>query len=215
MLLLEVYVAQHKSTEALAILDSEQIGISSSVGQQDWELVRRKVNLLHHLEEGTHQFEYCSALLRDALLENSRDSEQLKSFTHGKAGDDWSVWFGFVHGRYKVSHQEPDPPTIEPTTHTTDQDMDERYQTIVTSFLNLPNPRNAALAILETTSLAQYDLLESLCCFIRLFCTKPTCFRDIRRFLGDLKKDQQWPLLDYTAQCARDLRPTGDDAVSH
>lgn len=200
LLLLEVYTSQRKHTEALKILDDEWYSDNASFGRRDWEFARHKLELLDLAGFRTRQWEFCTMLLNDALPDDLRDPPQFRAFEYGKAGDDWLVWKGLLSA-FAASDQ------------TKKEARRSRAEELINSFEQLPDPRNAKLAAVALLEPRTDGFFERLCSFIRIFCAKQTCFRDIRPYIEQIRQDQQWPLLQYVAQCAKDLQPSGDSNV--
>lgn len=90
--LLDVYESQGKREEALAVLQSDRIGVSSRIGKHSWDLVLREIELSESVGVWLDQFKYCFTLLEDALPTNSR--HPVHGF--GDTGNNWSVWVAIL-----------------------------------------------------------------------------------------------------------------------
>ncbi|KAI9733054.1 MAG: hypothetical protein M1834_003599 [Cirrosporium novae-zelandiae] len=84
-LLVEVYLCQDRGEEAIAVLDSPHLGISSRIGKNSWPLVRTKLEVLKILQDWKHLYKYSKDLLK--RLESDENSFNLAQST-----DDELVW---------------------------------------------------------------------------------------------------------------------------
>ncbi len=96
-LLLAVYRHHGKIKEALEILNSPNLGISSSVGKSDWSLVLGKLNLLEEAGLWQEKWDYCKMLLESALSRNSGATNGTKEESVASQGDDWRLWTGLIN----------------------------------------------------------------------------------------------------------------------
>lgn len=101
-----VYRAQGKYDEALAVLDSPYLGITSLVGNYSWELVRVKINIYEMCNRWEELWQFCQELLMDALPNNLRDCSRIPFHKYGAFGDDWKVWVGLVDSSIKIGTPE-------------------------------------------------------------------------------------------------------------
>lgn len=107
LLVLKIYSEQDKYHEALAILDNDRFGIESKVGNNAWELVRLRVDLLGRSNRREEQWAYCRTLLVGALPDHLRD-KLVEPFNciFGKMGDDWAIWDGLIAAAHALDGQE-------------------------------------------------------------------------------------------------------------
>ena len=97
LLLLEVYIAQHKHSEALAILEDPRTGFVSHLSQNKWEIARYMIGLYELSENWKGEWDLCSAILVNArpdIFNETNDDSTIYNF--GGLGDDWRVWDGLV-----------------------------------------------------------------------------------------------------------------------
>ena len=199
LLLLEVYEKQKKFSEALNVL--EYYSNNASFVRNDWEFARRKLKLLYQADFRTRQWEFCVAVLNSALPDDLQVSQEAPFSKYGKAGNDWWVWKGLLSAFTASAQIEKDA-------------KGSQAIELIKSFLRLPDSRNARLAAIALHDPGTNGFFEQLCSFIRTFCSKSTCFRDIRPYIQRIEQDQQWPLLQCAAHSAKDLRPDDDQNVS-
>ena len=97
LLLLEVFTAQHKYSEALAILEDPRTGFSSHLSKNNWEIARCLIGLYELSSNWKNQWNVCSAILvnaRPGIFDEMVDESAKYDF--GELGDDWRVWDGLV-----------------------------------------------------------------------------------------------------------------------
>ena len=63
LLLVKIFESQGRYAEALQILDSEHLGISSRIAQNDWSFVRAKLLTLEKAEKWNESLAFTRALL--------------------------------------------------------------------------------------------------------------------------------------------------------
>ena len=97
LLLLEVYVAQHKYQDALAILEDRRTGFVSHLSQNKWQVIRYMIGLYELVGNWEGEWNICSAILVNARPDifNKIDDEST-TYDFGGLGDDWRVWDGLV-----------------------------------------------------------------------------------------------------------------------
>ena len=96
LLLIRVYRAQGRFSEAAVIARDSRSGLESPVGRNSWELARQLIDLLELSHQWTELWQLCQQLLVDAR-DNSLDGRfHLTHFHFGKLGDDWRVWQAFI-----------------------------------------------------------------------------------------------------------------------
>lgn len=87
-LLVKIYEAQNRHDELLEILDSQNLGISSRIAQNDWSFVRTKMLILEKLGRWEEGLKLARELL--ALPDSSTDDAKAAASVEEK--DDWKVW---------------------------------------------------------------------------------------------------------------------------
>lgn len=104
--MLSIYREYGQLSEALAILDSQNLGITSSIAKGDWSLIRTKLDILEDDGEWQVEWEYSKSILEtafegtgDALNGDAADDQ-------GANGDDWRVWQGFINASGKLGTNE-------------------------------------------------------------------------------------------------------------
>ena len=97
LLLVEVYVAQHKYVEALAVLENPRTGYASHLTSNKWDIARRMIGLYELSKNWQGEWDVCSAILVNArpdIFDKMTDDSAKYDF--GQLGDDWRVWDGLV-----------------------------------------------------------------------------------------------------------------------
>ena len=105
-LLIRVYRAQGKYSEAAAIARDSRMGLASQLGKNSWELVRQLIALLETSHQWMELWQLCQQLLvdaRDISLERRVDPAH---YDFGKQGDDWKIWQVFIMASSKMNTQE-------------------------------------------------------------------------------------------------------------
>ena len=106
-LLLSIYRRQGYSEEALRILDSPNLGISSNAAKGDWNFVRIKLDLLAERAQWQHLWDFSTSLLDKARqppqeLDNGWDGPKMVDFH----GDDWRVWQCLIQACTRINTAE-------------------------------------------------------------------------------------------------------------
>lgn len=102
LLLLAIYKHQDYIKEALAILDSTNLGILSTVGKGNWSLVREKLDLLEAAGMWQEEWDYCRTLLENARPQTNADTTELHHDALASQGDDWRLWTGLIVSSQKI-----------------------------------------------------------------------------------------------------------------
>ncbi|KAL9614774.1 MAG: hypothetical protein Q9167_000765 [Letrouitia subvulpina] len=89
-LLLLVYEAQGKYTEALKVLDNPRTGIFSAIGNSSWELRLKKLGLLELDGDWQLVFNYCIQLLSSPILLLNGQEGYHKGLR--EVQDQWVIW---------------------------------------------------------------------------------------------------------------------------
>jgi hypothetical protein len=105
-LLLSVYRQQGYKEEALEILDSDNLGIRSTVAKGDWSFVRQKLELLEEQGLWKSEWDFCKMLLDKASPEDSGDKIGENPTAPNAMGDDWKVWQGFLTAARMINTEE-------------------------------------------------------------------------------------------------------------
>ena len=106
LLLIRVYRAQGKYSEAAAVARHSRTGLESPVGRNSWELVRHLIEMLGLSHQWTELWQLCQQLLVDAR-DNSLDRRfHLTHFPFGKLGDDWKIWQALITASSNIGSQE-------------------------------------------------------------------------------------------------------------
>ena len=97
LLLLEVYIAQQKYSEALEILEDPRTGFVSHLSQNKWEIARYMIGLYELSGKWKSEWDLCSAILVNARPDvfDKIDDDSTR-YNFGELGDDWRVWDGLV-----------------------------------------------------------------------------------------------------------------------
>lgn len=103
-LLVRVYRAQGKYSEAAAIVRDSRTGMDSSLGRNSWELVRQLIDLLELSHQWLELWQLCQQLLVDARDQSVE--RRLKHYPFGKLGDDWKVWQAIITATSKIGTKE-------------------------------------------------------------------------------------------------------------
>lgn len=97
-----VYKHQGYVKEALAILDSTNLGILSTVGKSNWSLVREKLDLLEAAGMWQEEWDYCRTLLENARPQTDADTTKPHHYALASQGDDWRLWTGLIFSSKKI-----------------------------------------------------------------------------------------------------------------
>ena len=96
LLLIRVYRAQGRYSEAVVIAKDSRSGLESPIGRNSWELARQLMDLLELSHQWTELWQLCQQLLVDARDNSLNGRFNLIHFPFGKLGDDWRVWQAFI-----------------------------------------------------------------------------------------------------------------------
>jgi N-terminal acetyltransferase B complex non-catalytic subunit len=209
-LLLELlsYVAPGDANkEALDVLNSENLGVDSTIGGGDWwGLARKRLDLLESTEDWRSLFETCKTLLpkpqkaaeTNGNGEASKDEEKSDEKPEGVQGrgDDWRVWDGFVLAAGKL-YDDGDKPVAK-----------ESLEKILEHRKALPagSSRHGDLALVKFSSLfhdkndgpeGTPTLLEAVEEYFVNTGNKSCCFEDIQVYLEMLEDSEKKDFLKY------------------
>lgn len=87
----------------MRILDSPNLGISSSVAKGDWSFVCQKLEILEEQKRWHDVWAFCKTLLVDASPTLKHDD---KSSSEANTGDDWRIWKAFIHAATEINKPE-------------------------------------------------------------------------------------------------------------
>ena len=105
-LLIRVYRAQGKYSEAVAVTRDSRVGLGSQLGRNSWELVRQLIALLELSHQWVEVWQLCQQLLLDARDYYLEGRVRSAHYDFGKPGDDWKVWQVFIAASSKINTQE-------------------------------------------------------------------------------------------------------------
>jgi N-terminal acetyltransferase B complex non-catalytic subunit len=97
LLLIKIFESQGRHDEIVKILDSENLGLSSRVVQNDWSFVGVKLSSLEKGEMWTQGLSYAKSLLAIPGNEEERKSLQER--------DDWAVWKLLLNSTRNINSQ--------------------------------------------------------------------------------------------------------------
>ena len=220
-LLLRVYRDHGRLQEAVDILNSQNLGMRSITGADQWELTRQYLEMLEIREDWPKLFATCWQ-----LLNGSRNPDHAQEmFGYGELGNDWKIWRTAVHANAKRNRKKF--VKIHARNHLfmeTDLNSDPELDGWIDSFCkpDVPNNRNARLALLLFYSVEVYEtrrtqdeLLYALIEYFQHYCHKFTCFFDLKNWLSNLELEGQTVLLQRAAAITQARIPTpGSSAVS-
>ena len=106
LLLIRVYRAQERFSEAAVIARNSRTGLESPVGRNSWEIARQLIELLELSHQWTDLWHFCQQLLVDARDYSLDGRFHLIHFPFGKLGDDWKVWQALIHANSNIGTQE-------------------------------------------------------------------------------------------------------------
>ncbi|KAB8199981.1 N-acetyltransferase B complex non catalytic subunit-domain-containing protein [Aspergillus parasiticus] len=184
LLLVKIFESQGRHDEIVKILDSENLGLSSRVIQNDWSFVGVKLSSLEKAEMWTQGLSYARELL--AIPTNEAEKKALQE------RDDWAVWKLLVISTRKMNTQETTIETLK----------------FIGDFLDVvPNSRNAQLArldlihsgVLAGTSKTE-DLVSTCQEYFDNNKNKLYCFSDLQLYLAALDKEAVSKFVEYASK---------------
>ena len=98
LLLAKIFESQGRHSELVNILNSETVGISSRIIQNDWSFVGEKLSSLEKAQMWTEGLSYTKSLLAIPNTEDERKALQ--------EYDDWAVWSLLVAAVRNINNQE-------------------------------------------------------------------------------------------------------------
>ncbi|KAB8246836.1 N-acetyltransferase B complex non catalytic subunit-domain-containing protein [Aspergillus flavus] len=184
LLLVKIYESQGRHDEIVKILDSENLGLSSRVIQNDWSFVGVKLSSLEKAEMWMQGLSYAKELL--AIPTNEAEKKALQE------RDDWAVWKLLVISTRNINTQETTIETLK----------------FIGDFLDVvPKSRNARLArldlihsgVLAGTSKTE-DLVSTCQEYFDNNKNKLYCFGDLQLYLAALGKEAVTKFVEYASK---------------
>ncbi|KAF9884168.1 hypothetical protein FE257_002226 [Aspergillus nanangensis] len=183
LLLIKIFESQERHAEILKILDSENLGLSSRVIQNDWTFVGVKVSSLEKAESWTEGLAYARSLL--SIPSNDEERKALQE------RDDWVVWSLLVKAARGID-----------TPETTAE-----VQNFINEFIRFePKSRNAQLAhldLLDWTFESGSANAEDLVCACEGYFDsnkhKLYCFGDLLAYLPKLDESSRLRFVKYAS----------------
>jgi hypothetical protein len=90
-LITQIYQQQGYNNELLSILEDDAIGVTSSVGKNDVEFIRREIELLLSEKKFKELHDFCYSRL-DELRKTKADAAKSESVDLLSWADDWFLW---------------------------------------------------------------------------------------------------------------------------
>lgn len=106
LLLIRVYRAQGRYSEATAIVRDSRTGMESPLGRNSWDLARQLIELLELSHQWIELWQLCQQLLVDARDNSTERQFHLTHYPFGKLGDDWKVWQALINASSSIGTQE-------------------------------------------------------------------------------------------------------------
>ncbi|KAF7592889.1 hypothetical protein BBP40_012301 [Aspergillus hancockii] len=190
LLLIKIFESQGQHDEIVKILDSENLGISSRVVQNDWTFVGVKLSSLEKAEMWTQGLAYAKSLL--AIPSNDDERKNLQE------RDDWAVWKLVLISTRRINSQET-------TTET---------QKFINDFIEVvPKSRNAQLAHLDlihsgvlADNSKMEDLISACQGYFNSNKNKLYCFGDLQPYLSVVDKGSLSEFVEYAKDQAENIQ---------
>ncbi|KAI9818225.1 MAG: hypothetical protein M1827_000850 [Pycnora praestabilis] len=197
-LLISILLRQGCAEDALAILNSENLGVWSTVAKGDWGLVRKKLEILERQKLWLEEWEFCKELLDRAYGGTANPSNESEASPPDAKGDDWRIWQGLLTASRELNCFA----TYEAT------------RSIINVCAQQPRPsRNAQLAVLDFVKLrllmpvampsSSSELLAVCCGYFEKTASKTCCFDDLRTYVEYLTESEKaeclWRMQRYVA----------------
>ncbi|KAI3006216.1 hypothetical protein CBS147346_3844 [Aspergillus niger] len=186
LLLIKIFESQERHAEIVKILDSENLGISSRVIQNDWSFIGEKLSSLEKAQMWTDGLAYTKGLL--AIPTNEAEQKALQE------RDDWAVWHLLIAATKNINTSE--------TTDATRKFVDEFVAAV-------PKSRNAQLARLDLMhwtfqagNLKADDLVTACQEYFDRNKHKLYCFGDLRSYVPALDKTSVLKFVEYISASA-------------
>ncbi|PYH93734.1 putative cytoskeleton organization protein [Aspergillus ellipticus CBS 707.79] len=200
LLLIKIFESQGRHSEIVKILDSENLGLSSRVIQNDWAFVGDKLSGLEKAEMWAGGLEYTKSLL--AIPTNEAEQKALQE------RDDWAVWHLLITATQKLNTSD--------TTAETRKFLDN-------FIASTPKSRNARLARLDLAhwsfqagDLKAEELISACQDYFDHNKHKLYCFGDLRNYASVLDKASLVKLVEYLSKSQEeqtDGKKSADDVA--
>lgn len=107
-LLIQIYSSTEHWKEALDVLDSDNIGLSSPIVENDLFMIRSKLELLEVLRMWDELWEYSRSLLLKALhpTDDAEKGLRGRDHTHRPEYDDWKIWNCLLLANQRINKSE-------------------------------------------------------------------------------------------------------------
>lgn len=222
LLLVRVYQAQGNYGEAISIVEDARAGSITGIGKNQWELVRKLIDLFESANRWEELFSLCDRLLDEAQQEIAQRMFEASGYPFGSQGDDWKVWQGLIKAASKISTRELVIDSLEIYLSTT-ANIARQPRLAEKLILEYPSgkdgSRNARFALLEfysrenaTGTNCQDKLLAACYDYFRDFSAKFSCFQDLKPYFAHLEREKQEKLLSIANDLAWDSRPKATDS---
>lgn len=175
-LIAEIYRKQGFDEQLLGILNSDEIGIESSVGKNDIEFIRVKIDILKKLERWGELASLCTSSLDKLCQQQEQTTAAAEDIPTSLAwADDWYIWENMIVSKSKLGQ------------------ADDDILGLLKRYLALkPKNRNAGRASLLNQSINNKPGLFDECKqFFNLHISSRSCFEDLRHFLLELGEDER------------------------
>ncbi|TLD39226.1 Tetratricopeptide-like helical [Venturia nashicola] len=191
-LVAEIYRKQGFDEELLGILNSDDIGIESSVGKNDVEFIRAKIDILKRLERWEELASLCASSLDKLCQQQEQTTSAAEDIPTSLAwADDWYIWENAIVSRSKSRLAGSDINSLL-----------KRYLTLKTK------NRNAGRASLLNQSINNKSGLFNECKrFFELHKSSRSCFEDLRQFLLELSEDERVAFVSHAAATSNLAEP--------
>ncbi|EFR01693.1 hypothetical protein MGYG_04696 [Nannizzia gypsea CBS 118893] len=173
-LLIKIYDSQSRHKELVEILNSEHLGVTSRIAQNEWLFFTNKLSVI----EKSGLWEQALAFTKELLTLDDSVTAESKPDARYEERDDWKVWNLLLLATRKVEKQDAFQDTTE----------------IISNYIKKrPASRNAQLANLELklqgTEIGKStpdEVLSGCIEYFRRNQRKIYCFNDLQRYLTDL-----------------------------
>lgn len=192
-LVAEIYRKQGFDAELLDILNNDDIGIESSVGKNDVEFIRVKIDILKKLERWDELASLCTSSLDKLCQQQEQTTSAAEDIPTSLAwADDWYIWENAIVSKSKLEQTNDEVTGIL-----------QRYLALKTK------NRNAGRASLLNQSINNKPGLFDECKrFFDLHKSSRACFEDLRQFLLELSEDERNTFLSHAIATSSLADPT-------
>ncbi|RDI80028.1 hypothetical protein Vi05172_g10050 [Venturia inaequalis] len=181
-LVAEIYRKQGFDEELLGILDSDDIGIESSVGKNDVEFVRVKIDILKRLKRWDDLASLCTSSLDKLCQQQEQKTSAAEDIPTSLAwADDWYIWENMITSKSKLEQASDDVTGLL-----------KRYLA-----LNTKNRNAGRASLLNQCINNKSGLIDECKRFFDLHKSSRSCFEDLRQFLLELDEDERDALVSH------------------